>query len=101
MKLGIAAPVTLPMLAAHVDGGAELPDGYRCAPIATGVEALLARGHQISLFTLAPEVSEPRTFRGRRLTIHIGRYRAHGRHAIFLHGSAGIFCTPCDPIPAI
>lgn len=79
MKLGIAGPVTLPMLAAHVEQGANMPEGYRHAGLAMVVEALLAHGHQVSLFTLAPEISEPCTFRGPRLTIHIGRYRARHR----------------------
>lgn len=105
MKLGIAGPVTLPMLSAHVDSGAELPEGYRYAGLATGVEALLARGHHVSLFTLAPEVSEPCTFRGPRLTIHIGRYRARHRARDFfalerqdlLHAMRS---DPCDLIHA-
>ena len=79
MKLGISGPVTLPMLAKYVERGAELPEGYRHTALATVVEALLARGHQVSLFTLAPEVSEPCTFRGPQLTIHVGRYRARHR----------------------
>jgi glycosyltransferase involved in cell wall biosynthesis len=47
--------------------------------MATWIEALLARGHQVVLFTLAPGLTEPRTFRGDRLTIHIGRYRLRHR----------------------
>jgi glycosyltransferase involved in cell wall biosynthesis len=67
------------MLARYVLNGSELPPGYKFAPMATWIEALLARGHEVTLFTLAPEATEPRTFVGDRLTIHVGRYRSQHR----------------------
>lgn len=79
MKIGVVGQVTLPMLAHLVDGGSELPVGYGFAPMATWIEALLARGHQVVVFTSAPGLAEPRTFTGDRLTIHIGRYRLRHR----------------------
>ncbi|BBB48868.1 glycosyltransferase family 4 protein [Pelolinea submarina] len=79
MKIGVAGPVSLSMLASYVHRGKDLPAGYLFSPMATWVEELLHRGHQISLFTLAPEISKPQTFTGKQLTIHIGRYRTHRR----------------------
>lgn len=79
MKIGIAGPVSLKMLASYVNEGRNLPTGYRFAPMAIWVEELLRRGHQISLFTLAPGISQPMSFTGDNLTINIGRYRAHAR----------------------
>ena len=79
MKIGVAGPATLPMLADHVVSGSELPAGYAFAPMATWIEALMTRGHQVVLFTLAPEAKEPRTFKGDQLTIHVGRYRSRHR----------------------
>jgi glycosyltransferase involved in cell wall biosynthesis len=79
MRIGVAGPVTLPMLSRHVSNGGEMPPGYKFAPMAAWVEALLSRGHEVVLFTLAPEVNEPRKFAGEQLTIHIGRYRPRHR----------------------
>lgn len=105
MKIGVAGPVTLPMLAHHVCEGEELPPGYKFAPMATWVEALLARGHQVSLFTSAPELDEPRTFKGDRLTIHVGRYRPRHRARDFFATErqdllAAMRADPCDIIHA-
>lgn len=79
MKIGIAGPSSLQHLAKYVTDGENLPEGYRFAPMAYWVEELLIRGHQVSLFTLAPQVSTPLTFHGDQLTIHIGRYRPRHR----------------------
>jgi glycosyltransferase involved in cell wall biosynthesis len=79
VKIGIAGPATLEMLAHRVDGGAQLPIGRPFAPMASWIEALLVRGHEVALFTLSPEFNEPRTFRGEQLTIHIGRSRSRHR----------------------
>ncbi len=80
MKLGIAGPVSLGLLNGYVEHGDALPNGYRFPPMAKLVEEYLQRGHQVSLFTLDPTISEPKTFRGDRLTIHVGRYRPRARH---------------------
>jgi glycosyltransferase involved in cell wall biosynthesis len=47
--------------------------------MATWVEALLERGHQVELFTLAPELDSPTTFHGPNLVVHAGPYRRKGR----------------------
>ncbi|PKO01329.1 MAG: glycosyltransferase family 1 protein [Chloroflexi bacterium HGW-Chloroflexi-4] len=78
-SIGIAGPVSLKILAPYVKNGESLPEGYRFAPMAFWVEELLKRGHQVSVFTLAPQIIKPITFFGEQLTIHIGRYRGHGR----------------------
>jgi glycosyltransferase involved in cell wall biosynthesis len=105
VKIGIAGPVTLQMLAQHVSSGANLPLGYKFAPMATWVQDLMTRGHQVVLFTLAPDAPAPRCYAGSQLTIHVGRYRAHGRARDFFALErqdllAAMLADPCDIIHA-
>jgi len=79
MKIGIAAPVALKLLSNYVTNGDRLPVGYSFPPIATLVQEYLKRGHAVSLFALDPTTTQLRTFRGERLTIHVGQYRPHHR----------------------
>lgn len=79
MKIGVAGPVTLQMLQPFVANGGSLPAGYKCPLMAQLVRELLARGHKVWLYTLAPEVKAPATFIGDNLTIRIGRYRPRAR----------------------
>ncbi len=79
MRIGVAGPVSLRLLAPRVDGGANLPVGYEFAPMANWVEALLARGHEVVLFTSAPGIQQPQCYEGERLRIYIGRYRDRHR----------------------
>ena len=79
MKIGFAGPASLHMLANHVRNGQALPAGYEFPPMSMWTLQLLARGHRVVLFTHAPGITEPRSYFGDRLTIHIGRQRARGR----------------------
>src|SRR4051812_38582431 len=79
MKIGFAGPVSLRMLAQHVANGEDLPAGYQFPPMARWVEELLRRGHQVTLFSLAPQVMSPRYFVGPQLRIYVGRYRQRHR----------------------
>jgi L-malate glycosyltransferase len=79
MKIGMAGPITLPMLANYVDHGDRLPCGYEFPMLANLVIEFLQKGHQVTYYTLDPKTTEPTTFFGENLTIHIGRYRPHKR----------------------
>jgi glycosyltransferase involved in cell wall biosynthesis len=79
MKIGFAGPVSLQMLAGHVNHGDELPVGYEFPPMALWVEELLRRGHDVTLFSLAPGLATARYFVGPRLRIYVGCYRARHR----------------------
>jgi glycosyltransferase involved in cell wall biosynthesis len=79
MKIGIASPVSLTLLASLVRDGESMPEGYPFPFMAHYVEELVRRGHHVSLFTLAPQLSEPLLFEGDQLRIHIGRLRPGGR----------------------
>lgn len=80
MKLGFAGPVSLKLLAGHVQNGEAIPEGYKFPPMTTLIEEYLRRGHQVSVFTLDQSTEHPRTFEGDQLTIHVGRYRPRARH---------------------
>jgi len=79
MKIGFAGPASLHLLADHVHNGQTMPSGYEFPPMSLWTLQLLARGHRVVLFTHAPGITEPQSYFGDRLTIHIGRQRAHGR----------------------
>ncbi len=79
MKIGIVSPVTLTMLAHYVRGGEQMPEGYPFPSMAPYIEELIRRGHQVSLFTLAPSLQKPQIFEGEHLRVHIGRLRPRGR----------------------
>ena len=105
MKIGVAGPVSLRMLARHVKAGEELPAGYEFPPMATWVEELMRRGHQVAMFTLAPEAAAPRCWRGPQLAIHVGRYRArHRARDLFAQERrdlmAAMLADPCDILHA-
>lgn len=79
MKIGIAGPVSLKLLSHYVEDGEKMPDGYLFAPMAAWIESFLKRGHHVSVFTLAPGITQPQNFHGEQINIHIGRYRAKNR----------------------
>jgi glycosyltransferase involved in cell wall biosynthesis len=93
MNIGFAGPVSLRMLASHVRKGDELPGGYEFPPMALWVEELLRRGHQVTLFTLAPDVESRRQFVGPQLQIHVGRYRPHHRARDLFRQEREDLCT--------
>lgn len=78
MKIGIAGPVSLSMLATHFPGE-SLPAGYPFAPMAMWIEELLSRGHKVVVFTHAPGIPDARTFSSEQLTVHVARQRPRGR----------------------
>ncbi len=79
MRIGIAGPITVGHFAKYLrlenQQSSSLPTGLGGTPIVALVEALLARGHEVVVFTLSPDVTVLRTYAGKQLTIHVGRYR--------------------------
>lgn len=105
MKIGIAGPVALPMLSSYVENGDQLPPGYSFPPIAVLAEEMMRRGHHVSVFALDPSTTEPRVFRGDRITIHVGAYRPtrRGRDLFAIeraHLLTAMQSDPCDIIHA-
>ena len=70
----------LRLLADLLDTGGDMPIGMGGVPTAHEVRALVARGHEVSLVTLDPTISEEIVLRGPGLTVHVGPCRP--RHAV-------------------
>ncbi len=78
MRIGFASAVSLKRLAHLVDGGDRLPSTYSFNPASDWVKELLARGHQITLYTTGFGMTGPQTFRGDQLTIRVASQRSRG-----------------------
>ncbi len=105
MKIGFAGPASLRMLSDLVVNGETMPPGYEYPPMSMWTRQLRARGHHVVLFTHARGVTEPQSYYGDRLTIHIGRQRARGRaRDFFAHERRDLVALmkadPCDIIHA-
>jgi glycosyltransferase involved in cell wall biosynthesis len=79
MRIAIASPISLRQLADLLDEPAEVPAGQGAISPLPEVRALIARGHEVSLVTLDPDLTREAVLRGDRLTIHVGPFR--DRHA--------------------
>jgi L-malate glycosyltransferase len=78
MNLGFATPVSLQRLRPLVADGERLPQGFLFAPAADWVLELIHRGHHITLYTTAPDLSSPATFRGESMVMRIAPLRSRG-----------------------
>ena len=83
MKIGIAGPVSTESVAKHLAGDiSSLPKGMAGAPLlGTLISALIARGHQVSAYTLDktlhPSLNPPVIAEGIGFRIYYGPYRPH------------------------
>jgi glycosyltransferase involved in cell wall biosynthesis len=80
MKVGIAGPISLRMLAGRVTGGDELPEVYSFPFIAQLALALLNAGHEVSVFALSQETRTRQLWSGAGLTVHVCPMRPRARH---------------------
>lgn len=71
MRIGIAGPITLPLLRDLFPAGTELPATLSFPLIAKFAEGLHQRGHEIVLFALSPEISTTRVIQGDRIQAYI------------------------------
>ncbi len=79
MKIGIAGPVSLGLLAYPNEPPSDLPGCHEAPIIAALVNALLARGHQVVVFTLSPEVTDSYVFASPELVVCVARQRRRRR----------------------
>ena len=79
MRIAIAGQISLRQLADLLDEPAAVPAGLGGTPPLPEVRALIARGHDVSLVTLDPDLASEIILRGNRLTVYIGPFRQ--RHA--------------------
>lgn len=86
MRIGVAGPfLTSPFhRELGIAPGARVPPGLGGTPVVSLVQGFLARGDQVTVFTLDPAVSREVVLRGDQLTVCIGPYRS-------LHRARDIF----------
>jgi len=75
MKIVVTGQTDLTMLADLVDGRGESPKGMGGIPTAHEIRLLVERGHEVTVVTLDPTITDEVVLRGRRLTIHVGPCR--------------------------
>jgi glycosyltransferase involved in cell wall biosynthesis len=75
MRIAITGQMSLRQLADLLDQPDVVPAGLGGIPPLPEVRALIARGHDVSLVTLDPDVTSEIVLRGDRLTVHVGPFR--------------------------
>jgi glycosyltransferase involved in cell wall biosynthesis len=76
MKIAIAGQTSLRQLADRLDQpAAAIPRGLGGTPPLHEIIGLLARGHDVSLVTLDPDVTNEMVLHGDQLTVHVGPFR--------------------------
>jgi glycosyltransferase involved in cell wall biosynthesis len=81
MKVGISTPIDVDALRPYLDvANAIIPSGMGGSAITPLVQGLLKAGHQVSIYSLDPQVTTPVVLRGSQLTIYLGHFRPRARH---------------------
>ncbi|MEM7790635.1 MAG: glycosyltransferase family 4 protein [Verrucomicrobiota bacterium] len=76
MKIGFAGPIDTQLLSASLElEELNLPEAYSVPMNALLVSAFLEKGHEVVVFGLSENVSEPQTYTSGKLKICLGRYR--------------------------
>ena len=75
MRVAIATPISLRQLADLLNQPAKVPAGQGAISPLPEVRALIARGHDVSLVTLDPNLTSDVVLHGDRLTVHVGPFR--------------------------
>jgi L-malate glycosyltransferase len=79
MKVGLAGPITVSAFKAYLENYDEkhLALGMPGTAVQTLAIGLMENGNQVSIYTLAPQITTPITLKGPQLTIYIGVYRSN------------------------
>jgi L-malate glycosyltransferase len=80
MHIAMCSPATLTLLSDLVKHGNEMPPGYRFPLMSQLVRSYIDHGHQVTLITHTPEVTETQKWRGEKLTIIVIPCRRRARH---------------------
>ena len=83
MKIGIAGPMSLPLLQSYLYTESPSLRGYPAPIISFLIEGLLRRGHDVSAFTTSEYINSNTTIKGKKLTIHIIKRRPHAGRRLF------------------
>lgn len=85
MKIGLSTTIDVNALRSHLNVTVDdvIPTGMGGSAITPLVQGLLEAGHQVSIYSLDPEVTAPVILRGAQLTIYMGRFRPRPRERCF------------------
>jgi len=103
MKIGLAGPCDLSLLAPRLNSAAGLPPGLGGPVLPLLVEGLLDLGERVTLYTLDESVSAPIQLDGPNLRVWIGPYRSHHRMRDFMRAERAAISDMirADPVDAI
>lgn len=76
----MCSPATLTLLSDLVKHGNEMPTGYRFPLMSQLVRSYIDYGHQVTLITHTPDVSETKKWRGEKLTVIVIPCRRRARY---------------------
>jgi glycosyltransferase involved in cell wall biosynthesis len=80
MKIGISTPIDVDALRPYLNiTTVDAPSGMGGSAITPLVQGLLEAGHQVSVYSLDPQVITPVVLRGPQLTIYLGHFRPRAR----------------------
>jgi glycosyltransferase involved in cell wall biosynthesis len=106
MKIGFVGPIDTALLAETLDLGKDaLPVAYGFPMNSMLVCALLAAGHEVVVFGLSDQISEPKAWDFGALKIRLGRYRHDHRARDFFKTEradlvSALESEPCDILHA-
>lgn len=79
MHVGLLGPLTTAGLGAHLPAGHGLPAGMGGTPVTLLAAELLAQGHEVTVWSLSPDITEPVAVEGSRLRVCYLPWREGGR----------------------
>lgn len=82
MRIGIASPISLELIAKYVKNGEKMPKAYSFPFIALLVEELLRQGNEVVVFALSTETDRELEFKGDKLKINIIPLRKRARYKL-------------------
>lgn len=105
MKIGVMGAISLRLLAWPMPSPDDLPESASAPSVAMLANALLARGHQVHVFTLSPDLENPVHWQSGALTLSVGpqRERHRGRDAFAAERrilSAMVASSECEVLHA-
>ncbi len=106
MKIGLVGPIDTKLLAQTLDLGDDiLPEAYGIPMNSSLVCAFLEAGHEVVVFGLSSQISEPAAWDFGALKIRLGRYRQHHRARDFFKLErtdlrSALESEPCDILNA-
>ncbi len=72
MTIGIAGPMALKMI--NMDWqGHKIPEGYNFPMISIIINELISKGYNVVAYTMSGDVESPQVFKGKNITICVGR----------------------------